>query len=100
MQDGGTPLSLESGAICDCMSVISFNMHGYNQGSHTVRDLMLSMKPDVFLLQEHWLTPMKLSGFDNVFSQYNVFWFLSDVVMCRKWCVTGQAVWRSNDLSE
>ena len=73
MQDGGTPLSLESGAICDCMSVISFNMHGYNQGSHTVRDLMLSMKPDVFLLQEHWLTPMKLSSFDNDFSQYMCF---------------------------
>ena len=56
LQDVVTPLSLESDAICECMSVISFNMHGHNQGSHTVRDLMSSMKPDVLLLQEHCST--------------------------------------------
>ena len=40
--------------------VISYNMHGFNQGYQTVRDLTCDLKPDVFLLQEHWLTPSKL----------------------------------------
>ena len=48
-------------------------MHGYNQGSHTVRNLMLAIKPDVYLLQEHWFTPMKLSRFENDFHQYMCF---------------------------
>jgi len=58
---------------CECVSIISYNMHGYNQGSHTVRDLMLSIKPDVFLLQQHWLTLAKLCSFENDFLQYMCF---------------------------
>ena len=57
----------------DYISIVSYNMHGYNQGSHTVRDLILSTKPHVFLLQEHWLTPAKLSNFENDFFQYMCF---------------------------
>ena len=45
-------------------------MHGYNQGSHAVRDLTLSTMPEIILLQEHWLTPAQLSKFDYDFSQY------------------------------
>ena len=63
-------------AVCDnteCISIVSYNMHGYNQGAPTVRDLMLSIKPDVFVLQEHWLTPAKLSMFENDFPQYMCF---------------------------
>ena len=55
------------------LSVVSYNMHGYNQGSHTVRDLIISSKPDVFILQEHWLTPSNLSKFDDDFPQYMCF---------------------------
>jgi len=55
------------------LSIVSYNMHGYNQGSHTVRDLMISSKPDIFILQEHWLTPANLSRFDEDFSQYMCF---------------------------
>ena len=51
-------------ATSDCnvtdLSIVSYNMHGYNQGLHTVKDLMLSSKPDIFILQEHWLTPANL----------------------------------------
>ena len=52
------------------LSVISYNMHGFNQGFSTVRDLCLSDNPDVFLLQEHWLLPCNLSKFDQIFPDY------------------------------
>jgi len=55
------------------ISIVSYNMHGYNQGSHTVRDLILSRKPAVFLLQEHWLTAANLSKFESNFPQYMCF---------------------------
>ena len=42
------------------LTIVSYNMHGYNQGFTTVKDLSSSMKPDVFLLQEQWLTPANL----------------------------------------
>lgn len=38
------------------LKVIFFNMHGYNQGSPTITDLIDNIDPDIFLLQEHWLT--------------------------------------------
>jgi len=52
------------------LSIVSYNMHGFNQGYHTVRDLALSTNPDIFLLQEHWLTPANLSKFEDNFPQY------------------------------
>ena len=55
------------------LTVISYNMHGYNQGFTTVRDLSSSLKPDVFLLQEHWLTPANLCKFDNCSNDYFAF---------------------------
>jgi len=55
------------------LSVVSYNMHGFNQGSHTVRDLVLDIKSDIFLLQEHWLTPANLSKFEHSFPQYMCF---------------------------
>ena len=70
-----------SGFSCDVndcsdfkdVHIVSYNMHGFNQGSHTVRDLILYTKPDVFLLQEHWLTPAGLSKFESEFPQYICF---------------------------
>jgi len=53
------------------LSIMSYNMHGYNQGFQTLRDLTLSMSPDIILLQEHWLTPVNLYKFDQDFSQYH-----------------------------
>ena len=48
-------------------------MHGFNQGSHTVRDLVLSRQPDIFLLQEHWLTPANLDKLQELSPQYLCF---------------------------
>ena len=44
-------------------------MHGFNHGSHTVRDLALSRQP----LQEHWLTPANLDKLHELFPQYLCF---------------------------
>ena len=57
---------------CRSLSIISYNMHGFNQGFSTVRDLSASSTPDIFLLQEHWLTPANLNKFD-IFSNYFAF---------------------------
>ena len=46
------------------ISVISYNMHGYNQGVNSIHDLIDTLNPDVFLLQEHWLTPANLCKFN------------------------------------
>ena len=48
-------------------------MHGFNQGYSLVRDLCLSEKPDIYLLQEHWTTPDNFTKFDNMFPGYFVF---------------------------
>jgi hypothetical protein len=37
------------------IKILSYNMHGYNQGRIALRDMILSLSPDIFLLQEHWL---------------------------------------------
>lgn len=51
------------------LSVISFNLHGFNQGSVAISELIDNYNPDIFLLQEHWLTPANLCFFDR-FTQY------------------------------
>jgi exonuclease III len=55
------------------LTVVSYNMHGFNQGFTTVRDLSSSIEPDVFILQEHWLTPSNLSKFENCYNDYFMF---------------------------
>jgi exonuclease III len=45
-------------------------MHGFNQGRHVVHDLIKSQSPDIFLLQEHWLTPANLHNFAIQFPDY------------------------------
>ena len=55
------------------LSIVSFNMHGFYQGIPTVEELIKGMKPDVFMLQEHWLTPANLCLFDKQFANYFAF---------------------------
>lgn len=54
------------------ISIVSYNMHGFNQGLHTVEYMIDIYNPDLFLLQEHWLTPANLCKFDT-FSNYYMF---------------------------
>ena len=52
------------------LKIVSYNMHGFMQGFSVLEDFINSEEsPDVFLLQEHWLTPDNLSKFDY-FSDY------------------------------
>lgn len=53
--------------------VISYNMHGYNQGVTALKLLIESKHPDVIMLQEHWLTPTNLYKFSQDFSGYTPF---------------------------
>ena len=48
----------------------SFNMHGFHQGCPVIDDMITQYNPDVFLLQEHWLTPANLYTFDKHFIGY------------------------------
>ena len=52
---------------------VSYNLHGYNQGVHGVRDVISSVSPDVLFLQEHWLTPANLHKLRDVSSEYFVY---------------------------
>jgi Reverse transcriptase (RNA-dependent DNA polymerase) len=55
------------------LKIVSFNMHGFNQGRETVDNLVSSIHPDIFLFQEHWLTPANLNKFDKFFKNYFTF---------------------------
>jgi len=55
------------------LNIVTFNLHGFNQGVHTVRDMMLSDNFDIFILQEHWLTPSNLYKFNDNFPEYMCF---------------------------
>ena len=52
------------------LKIVSYNMHGFHQGYSVIEDLITQCEPDLFLLQEHWLTPANLSKFENSFSNY------------------------------
>ena len=54
--------------------IVSYNMHGFNQGIEVVRDLVNSSDPpDIILLQEHWLTPANLFLFGEKINTHYAF---------------------------
>ena len=55
------------------LSFVTFNMHGFNQGWTTVRDLSMKNNPEIFLLQEHWLLPSNIQLFEQTFPDYFCF---------------------------
>ena len=52
------------------LKLVSFNMHGFHQGFSVVDELVNTTSPDVFFIQEHWLTPANLYLFDKHFVNY------------------------------
>jgi hypothetical protein len=54
------------------VSMVSFNMHGFNQGNSALELILSDFNPDFVLLQEHWLTPDKLYLLSN-YSSYITF---------------------------
>jgi len=55
------------------LKVISFNMHGFNQGWPAVTSLIREFNPGIISLQKHWLTPTHLRKFDEFFNEYVCF---------------------------
>jgi len=47
-------------------------MHGFNQDCATIDELITDYYADIFLLQEHWLTPANLFKLDK-FTEYFTF---------------------------
>ena len=43
------------------LRLVTFNLHGFNQGIHYLHELYLSN--DIVLIQEHWLPPCDLHRF-------------------------------------
>ena len=70
------------------MSIVSYNLHGFNQGFTTIRDPILSKSPNVFLIQEHWLIPDNLSKLNRDFDGYFAFGSsaMSNMINCGVWC--------------
>jgi len=51
--------------------IVSYNMHGFNQGIELIKDLLNSSQtPDIIMLQEHWLTPANLFLFSKITTRY------------------------------
>jgi Reverse transcriptase (RNA-dependent DNA polymerase)/Endonuclease/Exonuclease/phosphatase family len=55
------------------LTVISYNLHGLNQGTPGINEVISKIRPDVFLTQEHWLTPDNLDKLNLLSRDYFVF---------------------------
>ena len=53
--------------------VISYNLHGYNQGLTGLKDMICSLCPDVIMVEEHWLTTDNLYKLSDISRDYFVF---------------------------
>lgn len=54
------------------LKIVSFNLHGLNQGKAAIDELITTYHPDIILVQEHWLTTANLHKLD-VFDGYYMF---------------------------
>ena len=68
--DGAAGASRDSDTVA--LSVVSYNIHGFYQGLSVLQDLTDRSvdRPDILMLQEHWLTPANLYKFDDYFPDY------------------------------
>jgi len=60
------PLSLR---MASDFALLTYNMHGFNQGELFLKDICSSANYDVIFLQEHWLNKDGLNKF-NIFNDY------------------------------
>lgn len=56
----------------DILLIVSYNLHGFNQGVAGLDEIIDNISPDVFMIQEQWLTPANLCYF-NRFADYFMF---------------------------
>jgi Reverse transcriptase (RNA-dependent DNA polymerase)/Endonuclease/Exonuclease/phosphatase family len=51
-------------------NIVTYNMHGFNQGISSLWELCRKDSPDLIMLQEHWLMAEKMYKFEQIFSNY------------------------------
>ena len=62
-----------SALVGNChFTVVSYNMHGFNQGIVGTKEIIVKLNPDIIAIQEHWLTPANLYRLSQVSSDYFV----------------------------
>ena len=57
----------------DAVNIVSYNMHGFNQGILELKSLCQIEKYDIIFIQEHWLSSDQLSNFDYFKNDYCVY---------------------------
>ena len=56
------------------LKLLSYNMHGFNQGSHMLSTLFEDSDcPDILFVQEHWLTPANMYKIKNINSKFTCY---------------------------
>ena len=69
----GTSGTLDVNALSSApgqLSILSFNMHGFNQGCTALQDLCESNEYDVIFIQEHWVSPCLMNKILNISNKY------------------------------
>lgn len=52
------------------ISILTFNMHGFNQGYAYIKDMCNEQTHDIIFIQEHWLHPSTLHKIINISDNY------------------------------
>ena len=55
------------------MHIVSYNMHGFNQGSYLLSELCSSNDVKIIFVQEHWMSPANLHKILNFHKEYTGF---------------------------
>lgn len=79
-------------AVAERFVVISYNLHGYNQGRSGLVELVSTLKPDAIMVQEHWLTP------DNLYKLNQISDVMSFLVHQQWQIVSGQVHFMADHL--
>lgn len=53
--------------------VISYNLHGFNQGSVGIANIIETLSPDIICVQEHWLSDTNLHKLNDISDNYVAF---------------------------
>ena len=53
--------------------VVSYNLHGLNQGLAGVKEMIDVLSPDVIMIQEHWLFPNNMCKLNDISCDYFAF---------------------------
>jgi hypothetical protein len=67
------PSSANNNITTHRLVVVSYNLHGFNQGRPGIIDLINKLGPDAIMVQEHWLTPDNLFKLSKFSDDYFVF---------------------------